>query len=244
MFRPSFNKGSVLKQHMLEALRDYPYTVLEVGYSAYGDGIISGFEVTPEDGGRFMISPGILKLNEKIYVSSQILTIDQINGKHYVYLTIQNQDNPDGGDIIINIEQGLEPLESGFEIFRYTKNAEMFEYNDIGELFRDSMNRINQSYCKYAVIGGSTLHPCCFRLFAEAILESANATSQDVAFAYQCLNGIRNMNVVNHYFKGDSSNAEGLKEEMKAILDKLKKSSVVEEKQLEKLEMPKKTVIS
>ena len=228
---------------MLEALRDYPYTVLEVEYSAYGDGIISGFEVTPKDNDKFMISPGILKLNEKIYVSSQILTIDQINETHYVYLTIQNQDNPDGEDIIINIEQGLEPFENGLEIFRYTKNAQMFEYNDIGELFSRPMNRIDQSYCKYAVIGGSTLHPYYFRLFAGAILESENATSHDVAFAYQCLNGIRNINVVNHYFKGASSNAEMLNE-MKAILDKLNKSSIIEEKQSKKIEMPKKMVIS
>ena len=56
---------------MLEALRDYPYTVLEVEYSSYGDGIIAGFEITPQDGNKFSISPGILKLNEIIYVSDE-----------------------------------------------------------------------------------------------------------------------------------------------------------------------------
>ena len=243
MFCPSFNKGSVLKQHMLEALRDYPYTVLDVGYSAYGDGVISGFEVTPKDGDKFEISPGILKLNEKIYVSSQSITIDQLNEKHYVYLTIQKQDNPDGKDIIININQGLKPVESELEIFRYTKNAEMFEYKDIGELFSKPMNRINQSYCKYSVIGGSTLHPYYLKLFGEAIIDNTNATAYDVAFAYQCLNGIRNINVVNHYFKGSSSNTEILNE-MKAILDRLKKNSTVEKRHTEKIEKPKKMLIS
>ena len=243
MFRPSFNKGSVLKQNMLEALRDYPYTVLEVEYFTYGDGIITGFEVTSQGDDKFAIAPGILKLNERIYVSSRVLTIDQINEKHYVYLTIQKQDNPDGEDIVLNIDQQLEPIDGGFEVFRYTKNAEMFEYKDIREVFSTPMNRINQSFCKYAVIGGSTLHPYYFRLFAEAVLESTNATVNDIAFAYQCLNGIGNIDVVNRYCKGPSSNSEILNK-MKAILDRLSKNSVVEEKMSEKIEMPKKMVIS
>lgn len=243
MFRPSFNKGSVLKQNMLEALRDYPCTVLGVEYSRYGDGIISGFEVSPVSGGQFQISPGILKANGEIYISSELLTIEQKNEKHYVYLTIQKKDNPDGTDVELKCEQKTDSDENGLELFRYTKNAEMYEYKDISELFNTPMNRINQIFCKFSTVGGNTLHPNYYRLFAEAVLGCTNATACDVAFAYQCLNGINNIDVVKQYFKGATSNIDILKA-MKKILDRLSKNSSVQERQPEKIETPRKMVVS
>ena len=245
MFRPSFNKGSVLKQNMLEALRDYPCTVLEVEYSKYGDGIISGFEVNPINGEKFQISPGILKVNGEIYISSDLLTIEQKNEEHYVYLTIQKKDNPDGMDIELKCEQKTDMDDNGLELFRYTKNAEMFEYKDISELcgkYRPT-NRIDQIFCKFSIVGGNTLHPNYYRLFAKAVLGDTNATATDVAFAYQCLNGINNIDVVEQYFKGATSNDDIVKE-MKKVLDRLRKSIKVPESQLEKIETPRKMVIS
>lgn len=243
MFRPSFIKGSVLKQNMLEALRDYPYTVLEVEYSEYGDGIISGFEIGSVTDNQFQISPGILKVDGEIYISSEMLTIEQINETHYVYLTIQKKDNPDGVDVELKCEQQTEPDDNGLELFRYTKNAKMFEYKDIYELFNKPMNRINQAFCRFATVGGNTLHPNYYRLFAEAVLRYTNATAFDVAFAYQCLNGINNIDVVKQYFKEVSSNAEILKK-MENVLDRLSKNNSIQEKQPEKIETPRKMVVS
>ena len=45
MFIPVFEKGLILKQHMLEALRDYPREFIRNLYSEYGDGIITGCQV-------------------------------------------------------------------------------------------------------------------------------------------------------------------------------------------------------
>ena len=91
MFRPSFNSGSILKQNMLESLRDYPYTLLEVMYSEYGDGIISGFEIMPLKNNRFVISPGILKIHDNVIVSSENMNVDQESELNYVYITIENK---------------------------------------------------------------------------------------------------------------------------------------------------------
>jgi hypothetical protein len=122
-------------------------------------------------------------------------------------------------------------------------NAEMFVYKDIYELLSSPMNRINQLYCKYSVIGGNTLHPYYFHLFANAVLESSNASDNDIAFAYQCLNGITNIAIVKHYFNGACSNKDILMQ-MRTVLDRLKKKLNVQESQPQKVETPKKMVIS
>ena len=184
MFLPSFNRGSVLKQKMLEALRDFPHTALDVMYSDYGEGIISGFEVKPVDGNCFQVSPGLLKYNEKIFVLAEPLSIEQKNEKHYVFISLQKHDNPDGVDVVLNCDQIDEPSYEKFELFRYTMNAEMFVYKDMYELLSSPMNRINQLYCKYSVIGGNTLHPYYYQLFAASVLESSNAYLTTVQYTY------------------------------------------------------------
>lgn len=243
MFLPSFNRGSILKQNMLEALRDFPHTALNVMYSDYGEGIISGFEVKSGSDNSFQVSPGLLKINDTVFVMAESLSIEQKTERHYVYISLRKIDNPDGEDIVLHCSQIDEPQNENFELFRYTMNAEMMAYKDVYELLSAPMNRINQLNCKYSVVGGSTLHPCYFQLFANAVLESSNASQNDIAFAYQCLNGITNISIVKHYFSGASSNEDVLKQ-MRVILDRLKKKIDVQDSQPPKVETPKKMVIS
>ncbi len=243
MFFPSFNQGSVLKQKMLEALRDFPHTALDVIFSDYGEGIISGFDVKPTADNFFQVSPGFLKINDKVCILTEALSIEQKAGKHYVYISLHKNDDPDGTDVVLHCDQTDETDVEKFELFRYIMNAEMFVYKDVDELFNSPMNRINQLFCKYSVIGGTTLHPYYFQLFANAVLESSDASQNDIAFAYQCLNGITNISVVNHYFNGASSN-EDVITQMRDKLDKLKKKLNVKESQPQKVETPKKMIIT
>jgi hypothetical protein len=43
MLIPYLEKGKILKENMLEALRDYPMDIMKLIYASYGNGIISGF---------------------------------------------------------------------------------------------------------------------------------------------------------------------------------------------------------
>lgn len=243
MFRPSFSKGSLLKQNMLESLRDFPLTLLDVEYSYYGNGIVSGFDIEVTDDDMFIISPGIIKINDEIYVSSNNLYIEQKSEKHYVYLFLDKTINSDGIDIELKCVQNNSEDGEGFELFRYTKNAKMYKYKDVFEVLNAPMNRINQSFCKYAIVGGNTLHPDYYRLFAKEILNNSNAKVRDVAFAYQCLNGINCVDVVKQYFGEEKSNYDILIE-IKNIIDRLKKDTTLDEIIPEKREGPKKMVIS
>ena len=237
MFKPSFDPGSILKQNMLEAVRDYPYIALKALYSNYGDGILSGFEITPTKDEKFQISPGILKKDGEVYVAPETLVIKQEVGKHYVYLTIQDTDVPDGKNVDLECQQNSPPGESSFELFKYNKDegAGLYEYEDIKEAFTNvdkpfepPVNRIDQRACRFAVVGGVTLCPKYYRLFAKEILKCVNAAPSDVAFAYQCLNGINNIEAVKQYFNGSDTNSDVLIK-MKTALDRLRTGNSVQE---------------
>ncbi len=178
----------------------------------------------------------MLKLDGTIHILSETLEIAQLNEKQYVYLYVSEEDNPDGKDEIFECMQRTEPDDKGIELFRYTKNAEMSRYKNIDELFRDPMNRVDQRFCKFAIIGGNTLHPGYFRLFAKEVFKSVNATAEDVAFAYQCLNGVKNMDVVNQYLNQPSSNSDALNE-MKRIVDRLRQNVPIPQEHTKKTEV-------
>lgn len=243
MFLPSFNRGSVLKQNMLEALRDYPRTLLDILYGNYGDGIITGFEIKPVGGSSFEVSPGIVKINDELHISSEIIYVEQKFENQYVYLSVQKTENSDGSDMSMQCVQSTEPNETAFELFRYTRNAEMFEYRDVAEVFNNPINRINQIFCKYGVAGGYTLKPFYYRLFAKAVLDCSTASASDIAFSYQCLNGISSIDIIKQYFDDPSSNS-AIIEEMKNILGRLRTNISVEKVPEERIQTPKKMVIS
>ena len=55
---------------------------------------------------------------------------------------------------LITIEEENSSL---LEIFRYTKSATVTHYEDIYEVFSESMNRINQKHCVYNYKNGNSL---------------------------------------------------------------------------------------
>ena len=248
MFQPSFDNGRILKQNMLEAVRDYPYAALRALYSNHGDGILSGFEICLTEDGKFQISPGILKWDGEVYVAPETFVIKQEDGKHYVYLKIQRTEVPDGRIVELKCQQTSELEENAFELFKYTKDAVMYEYKNIDEAFKnidkpfkEPVNRIDQRACRFAVIGGATLCPKYYRWFAKEILKCVNAAPSDAAFAYQCLNGIDNIEAVKHYFNGSDTNSDVLKK-MKTALDRLRTGNSVQEPAkpyVQELEKPK-----
>ena len=243
MLHPSFKKGSILKQNMLEVLRDYPYKFFELEYISYGDGIIIGFEIEITNTNIIQITPGILKQEGDIYISTNVLQINQFLENHYVYLVVEKNETPDGMNCIVKVEQYEEPQENKIELFRYTKNAELHKFKDISEVFSNPINRINQIYAKRSIEGGTTLCNYYFKLFANQVLKCQNVKMEDIAFAYQCLNGIQNTAILFQYFGDDISN-QVVVEIMKKKIESFGKELSVLDKEPEKKERPKQLIVS
>ena len=224
MFIPVFEKGLILKQHMLEALRDHPNEFIEKLFAEYGNGIITGCNVSVSDN-TLHIGEGIIKINGQIYILTKSLSVvaeDEIN---YVYLKITSESLADGTKLNIDVIQKNEKDDSLFEVVRYTKNANLKPYSKIDELFSDVSNRIDQRYVFQSVAGGNTLLAGYYRLYAEKVLSSGNADMQDTAFAYQCMNGIGSIEIVKAYFHTDDISNQNILSLMKQRLSTLSAKS-------------------
>lgn len=243
MFRPFFERGSILKQGMLEALRDYPYQALKLLYGNYGDGVISGFDISLENDTDIVVSPGIVKSNGQIYLSTGELHLEQKYETNYVYLDINHVANADGEDITLNLFQSVDKKEQYIELFRYTKNATLYKFQSIEEAINPPMNRVNIVNQKHSVQGGETLSDECFALFAKEILDSKNPGIKDVAFAYQCLNGIDDISLVNVYFDKPTSNIQII-ESMKKKISILNKEESVRVDEPAKKERPRQMIVT
>lgn len=243
MFRPSFDNGSILKKNMLEALRDFPYEFMNLEYADYGDGIISGFQVEAINENQFEIMPGICKIGGQIFVMTESFIISQVEQSHYVYLSILESDKPDGTDYDVDVSQYEEENNSLLELFRYTKNATVSHYKDIYEVFSEPMNRINQKHCAYSYKNGNSLCEHYFKLYAHAVLKSSNASAKDLLFAYQCLNSIKDIDIIKCYF-GDVTSKLDIVHAMENKLKLLNQHEKELPKQSEKKERPKQMIVT
>lgn len=88
---PLFVKGEVLDAEMLELLRDTPsefFNLLQVDYS---DGIISGINITVENG-KIIIGKGLFKFRSKLYRINKNLLVEkpEVSGEYTLKLKISD----------------------------------------------------------------------------------------------------------------------------------------------------------
>lgn len=218
-FIPVFEHGLILKKHMLEAIRDYPIEFVNNLFSDYGDGIILGLKVNINENNSFEISEGIIKLDGIVYFVKRSEKIEFREQRNFVYLSIIEEKYVDGSDFSVDIIHTDKEMPGLFELFRYVKNANMKKYEDVYELFGEVTNRIDQRNMHQSVLGGYSLSEDYYVLFANKILQATNSEIKDVAFAYQCLNGITNIEIVKSYFGTQDYNNATIITNMKKILD-------------------------
>lgn len=206
---------------MLEALRDYPLDYVNITFSDMGDGVITGLDVVIGEEDSFFITEGIVKIDGNIYLvhqSEQMIFKEQQN---FVYLKIIENEEVDGISYCTEIVQKKEEDNSLFELFRYVKNAHVKKYACIDEVFDDVTNRIDQRKMQKSIKGGSTLSNEYYRLFAKCILKSNCAQVKDIAFAYQCLNSITDIEILKEYFGEEELSNDNLLLLMKEIAKKM-----------------------
>ncbi len=218
-FQPKFSKGLILKDYMLESLKEYPQTYIQLFYSEYGDGIIDGFKISIGENDRFSISPGILKLGGEIYFLNHDIEIAINDSANIVYIDVKREQLVDGEKITISLIPEKEEQQGLFELFRYVKNAELFMQTSLKEVFNSTLNRIDQSNVKHSIKGGSSLMDFYFKMYAREILNREGLSANEYAFAYQGLNGISDVCVLKEYFGTDDCSNASILELMKNKLE-------------------------
>lgn len=191
--KPIFTKGRILKNEMLESLRDFPRHVTEILLESQTEGVISGFDLKVDER-HITIKPGIVKYQSEVMVLGTALKIPYTADGSEQVLKLQFQDRYQSADfegrrVHMVLEKGpIRGNEMELARFRLSQGAYLrSDYQDF-EDFKTGHNTLNIVNQPYSSMSGSTLNPAILSYFASALLEHQTANPHDLALIYQVLN--------------------------------------------------------
>ena len=190
---PEFQRGNILKQEMLENLRDYPRDFLKLYFNDYSNGIISGAQLVV-DKQQIYITKGLIKFNQRIYFLKEVISLEYNSTNQTIIIKIKFSDFKKQNDfklyqsnLFLDNQPRLKENELELGRFKLREGAQLrAEYEKFKD-FKIEYNTINLIQVKYSAQGKYTLHPLIIKKFAQILLNRSNKVL-DNFFAMQCLN--------------------------------------------------------
>ncbi|MDQ0494828.1 DNA and RNA helicase [Paenibacillus brasilensis] len=189
---PKFEKGRILKTEMLENLRDYPRSFLDIRYQDYSDGIITGMNVTVGEH-ALTVGRGIVKHKGRLYLLEQGQEVPYTATGRLSVLKIRFQEEQSTadfqqhlGNICLEEEVNSQELELGR--FKLKTGALLrSDYVDFADLATE-FNTFSLIQVQHAGTTGPTLSPYIFKMFARELISRGTSDPFDLAFTMLCLN--------------------------------------------------------
>lgn len=191
---PKFTQGRILKNEMLEELRDFSRNVVDITYANYSEGIISGFDLRV-DQENITISQGIVKYQKEIIVLGETIKIPYEADDTKQILKLQFGENVIDADfetrvVKIILEDKPPQPENELELARFRLNKGAYlrlDYQNF-EDFLTGHNTLNLVHQPYSSTNGTTLNPAILKYFARELLTYKTEHPHDLAIIYQVLN--------------------------------------------------------
>ena len=191
--KPIFTKGRILKNEMLELLRDFPRNITDIFLATNSDGVISGLDLQV-DKTDIAITPGIVKYQGEILTLGSELKVPYVADGSVQILKLQFQERYEtkdfaGQDVRVILESGgCNQNEMEVARFRLSQGAYLrSDYQDF-EDFKTGHNTLNIVNQPYSSISGQTLSPAILKYFARELLKYRTENPHDLAIIYQVLN--------------------------------------------------------
>lgn len=194
---PQFNKGRILKNSMLDCLRDFPRDALRITLQDYSNGVVYGGNILVNKE-ILLVQPCILKHQGKLYLIEQEYPMeyrptDQWTGIYAKFTSDTKSPDFDACTISIIFDDDLSFKQDRMELarFKLKQGAWLrYDYQDL-EDFTTEYNTFNYVHVEYAAPGESTVCPELLRYFAHEVLIAGSENALDMAFALDCLNNGR-----------------------------------------------------
>lgn len=196
---PIFEKGRMLKKDALDLMRDYAPEYASLLFQNYGDGVLSGFELSGACDG-ILIRPGILKDGCSFFCMKEEARLPVSWYSQPVFITLRKtgfQKSPDFWthtyELLLEPVRELKPGEYELGRFRLEQGAKLRaarEYKDFYDLTTE-FNTVNLVNVPYACENGSCLSPVILKMYGKGVLGSKKAEPLDFSFAATCLNSSR-----------------------------------------------------
>ncbi|MBN1055180.1 hypothetical protein DVW05_07420 [Clostridium botulinum] len=190
---PLFETGRLLKIDMLNELRDYPRTFIDIMFKEYCDGIISGCSIDVVDD-FLIIRKGIIKYDEVIYILKEDTKIKYECNNKLTILKLRFMEQVIDKDFIENctefyLDDELQLKENEMELCRFQlrEGAHLrINYTGFEDLSTeyDTVNLINSSY---ATKNEVSLSPAILRMFGKELIKCNINEAWDITFATMCI---------------------------------------------------------
>ncbi len=190
---PEFKNKQLLKASMLEQLRDYPKHMIELLFQGYGNGIMSGCELSWNDKG-LIVNSGIIYWNGILYFMENPYQIECRSEDLQLYLVVkfaESKKQPDRtfGDTKIYFRKDPVRMQDEMELCRF-RLQEGARLRNVYKDFRDystEYDTINMIHSPFAAVGSSTISPAILIQFAKEMMETEMTDVFDVGFVMNLL---------------------------------------------------------
>lgn len=197
---PIFERKRLLKNEMLENLRDFPRDLVGVFYQSHSNGIISGVDISTIDN-YIQISPGILYWNGIPYIMQKEIKLLYKETGTVSYLKVKFLEKLSGTEKQEHLTQiyiDEHPIDKLREMelarFKLQKGARLRDtYTDFFDL-NTEYDTINRIYAPCSSSGKHTVLPFITKFFVRELLNSPINNLWDSSFCINCLQSERGMN--------------------------------------------------
>ena len=196
MFRyvhPCFQLKHLLQVEMLEQLRDYPKNYLELMFNGYGNGILSGCDLSWNNN-KLAVGSGIIYYNHNLYMMNEryLLECKPENEKRYLKVEfLEEMQEPNQtvgmGRIILSKTEADPSCELELCRFLLQEGARLRNRYENFEDYSTDYDTINLIHVPYAVKGESSLHPGILKQFAKEALQNELNNPFDISFSMNIL---------------------------------------------------------
>ncbi len=190
---PRFQKKRLLRAEMLEQLRDYPRTIVNLILKETADGIVSGCGLTWENE-ELTVGPGMVSRHGQLYLMNDAQTVPCIAEDRIKYLKIRfgKEQEETGfvagtGEIILENQKADPSCEMELCRFRLQNGARLRCRYENFEDYSTEYDTVNLIHAPYAAEGKSTMAPGLLKQYAGELLAAGASDVMDVTFAMNIL---------------------------------------------------------
>lgn len=194
---PVFKDIHILRKSMLESLADYAFLGNQLLYKGYGDGILSGCELTTTRD-AIQLNEGMILYEGQLFLIKVPMQINYYPTNDIRVVKIHFSEQMQDGNFIyremeLTLTEDVEPRKGELELcrFKLQEGARLrYEYQNFED--RDTeFDTLNTIYADYSAYGGTTLSSDILRDFAEEMLQEEELTEVDRCVCLQFLSSER-----------------------------------------------------
>ncbi len=187
---PKFPAGTILRTTQLKELVSQIYGYPDLMFNDFGDGIISGFDIS-EEKGNIRVGKGVICYDSRVFVLDKASCIPYKNNDKTTYLKIcleskLHTKDKDEYKFYIVLDEN-EPTDNDIELcrFRLQAGAKLRTSYDGFDDMNTEFDTANVIYSPYSSKGGHTLSPLVLNRFANEMLNLLPENPLDQNF---CIN--------------------------------------------------------